>query len=261
MGSIQDQIKKEGEFQYVEKGEGEVILLLHGLFGALSNFQDVVGYFSRDYRVTIPMLPIYSMSLFNTNVRNLSEFLHRFIQYKGYEKVHLLGNSLGGHVALIYAHEHGEHVSSVTLTGSSGLYENTMGNTFPRREDYDFVEKKVKETFYDPEVATRELIDECFEIVNNKGKLIRILALAKSAIRHNMARDLPDLHHPFCLIWGQNDTITPPYVAEEFQRLLPRADLYWVDKCGHAPMMEHPHEFNRIFDDWFSKVAGRDGDP
>ncbi len=260
MSSVQEEIKQEGEFQYLEKGEGEVLILLHGLFGALSNFEEVIGHFSRKYRVTIPMLPIYSMPVINTNVKNLAKFLHRFILHKGYERVHLLGNSLGGHIALIYVNEHGDKVSSVTLTGSSGLYENTMGNTFPRREDYDFVEKKVKETFYDPEVATRALIDECFEIVNNKKKLIRILALAKSAIRHNMGKELPKFDIPFCLIWGKNDTVTPPYVAEEFQRLLPRADLYWIDKCGHAPMMEHPKQFNQLFDQWLSQTLRSHGD-
>jgi 2-hydroxy-6-oxonona-2,4-dienedioate hydrolase len=52
------------------------------------------------------------------------------------------------------------------------------------------------------------------------------------------------------LIWGKNDTITPPEVAEEFKTLLPNASLYWIDECGHAPMMEHPTQFNAILDSW-----------
>ena len=145
-------------------------------------------------------------------------------------------------------------VHTMTLTGSSGLYENAMGGSFPRREDYDFIRKKVEFTFHNPEVATKELVDEVFEIVNNKEKLIRVLALAKSAIRHNMGDDLHTMNLPVCLIWGKNDQITPPEVAEEFHRLLPQSELYWIDNCGHAPMMEHPTEFNNTLEPWLKRI-------
>jgi 2-hydroxy-6-oxonona-2,4-dienedioate hydrolase len=108
-------------------------------------------------------------------------------------------------------------------------------------------------TFYDPKHATDELVDECFEVVNDRGRVLRILAIAKSAIRHNMAKDLPNMTMPSCLIWGKNDTITPPEVANEFQTGLPDASLYWIDKCGHAPMMEHPEEFNSILTNWLNE--------
>ena len=65
-----------------------------------------------------------------------------------------------------------------------------------------------------------------------------------------MAKDLPDMHQPTCIIWGKQDDVTPPNVAEDFHRLLPDAALYWIDKCGHAPMMEHPDEFNRLLHEW-----------
>jgi 2-hydroxy-6-oxonona-2,4-dienedioate hydrolase len=55
---------------------------------------------------------------------------------------------------------------------------------------------------------------------------------------------------PTCLIWGKNDGVTPPAVADEFNTLLPNSDLFWIDKCGHAPMMEHPDEFNQILHQW-----------
>ncbi|MFN7013753.1 MAG: alpha/beta fold hydrolase, partial [Bacteroidia bacterium] len=77
-----------------------------------------------------------------------------------------------------------------------------------------------------------------------------ILSLAKSAIRHNMAKDLKNFTIPVCLIWGKQDTITPPEVAEEFHKLLPKSDLYWIDQCGHAPMMEQPEQFNSILENW-----------
>jgi 2-hydroxy-6-oxonona-2,4-dienedioate hydrolase len=245
----------EKKFTYIERGEGPIILLLHGLFGALSNFKEVVDHFSKDYKVVIPLLPIYTLPVFNTNVKSISKFLHRFIEHKKYDKVNLLGNSLGGHVALVYTLKHPEKVNTLTLTGSSGLYENAMGGTFPRREDYNYIKEKVGYTFYDPNTATKELVDEVYSIVNDRAKLIRILALAKSAIRHNMGKELEKFNLPVCLIWGKNDTVTPPQVAEEFNYLLPKSDLFWIEKCGHAAMMEQPTEFNILLDKWLKENA------
>lgn len=247
------EIKQENNFQFIEEGNGPTLLLLHGLFGALSNWTDVINHFSSRYRVVIPLMPIYTLPVLNTNVKALAEFVHDFITYKQYKDILLIGNSLGGHVTLVYIKKHPENIKGMVLTGSSGLYENAMGGSFPKREDYNFIKQKVEYTFYDPNTASKELVDEVFEIVNDKGKLIRILSLAKSAIRHNMSDDLHAMTLPTCLIWGKNDTITPPDVAEEFHRLLPHNELHWIDKCGHAPMMEQPVAFNQLLDAWLVK--------
>jgi pimeloyl-ACP methyl ester carboxylesterase len=238
---------KEGHgFTYIDEGEGQVLLLLHGLMGGLSNWEIVIAEFSKKYRVVLPILPIYDFPVLTTGVKTLSKFVHKFIKYKKLEDVVLLGNSLGGHVGLVYALAHPAKLKALVLTGSSGLYENAFGGTFPRRESYDFVKEKCEYTFYDPAVATPELIAEVYKTVNDRHAVIRLLAMAKSAIRHNMKGDLHKIRMPVSLIWGRNDKITPPEVAEEFHQLLPDSELQWIDKCGHAPMMEHPHEFNRL---------------
>lgn len=251
--AMKENLKHEGKYSYIEEGEGPVLILLHGLFGALSNFKEVVDHFSPKYKVVIPMLPLYDLPIIDTSAKRLAKFLDKFITFKGYSDVYLLGNSLGGHVALIYTRNHPDKVKALILTASSGLYENAFGTSFPRREDKEFIRNKVALTFFDPKHATDELVDECFEIVNDRNRVIRILAIAKSAIRHNMAKDLPNMNMPACLIWGKNDTITPPEVAEEFQDKLPDAELYWIDECGHAPMMEHPRTFNHILEAWLTK--------
>lgn len=237
-------IKEENGFKFIDEGEGEVLLLLHGLMGALSNWTAVVNEFKKDYRVIIPLLPLYDIPLLTTGVKTLAKFVHKFIKYKKLQNVTVLGNSLGGHVGLIYTLSHQEDVKALVLTGSSGLYENAFGGSFPRRESYDFIKEKVEFTFYDPATATKELVDEVYQIVNDRVKVIRILAMAKSAIRHNMSKDIHEIKVPVCLIWGRNDKITPPEVAIEFNELLPDSEIYWIDKCGHAPMMEQPEEFN-----------------
>ena len=128
-----------------------------------------------------------------------------------------------------------------------------MGSGYTKRSDYEVIKKKAQDVFYDPEVATKELVDEVYETVNDRNKLIKTLAIAKSAIRHNMAKDLPKMDVKTCIIWGKNDIVTPPEVAEEFNALLPNSDLFWIDKCGHAPMMEHPETFNTILMEWLSE--------
>jgi pimeloyl-ACP methyl ester carboxylesterase len=244
------ELKKEGEFEYLDEGNGPVMIVLHGLFGALSNFQSVVSHFSKHCRVIIPLMPVYSLPIIDTNLKSLAKYIERFIDEKGFEKVILLGNSMGGHVGLIYTIMRPEKVDALILTGSSGLYENAFGSTYPRKNDYEFIKSRVEYTFYDPAVATKELVDEVFALVNDKSKAIRSISLAKSAIRHNMRHELPKIHVPVCLIWGKNDNITPPEVAVEFHEKLPDSDLFWIDQCGHAPMMERPEEFNKILSDW-----------
>jgi pimeloyl-ACP methyl ester carboxylesterase len=242
---------QEGKFSYIEAGEGQPIIVLHGLMGALSNFEGVFNYFSQNgYKVLIPELPIYSLPILKTNVKNLSKFLKDFMKHKNIDKAILVGNSLGGHIALYFAKLNLNNVSALVLAGSSGLYEKSLGDTYPKRGDYDYIKRKTEEVFFDPKVATKEVVDEIYASVNDRTKVIRTLAIAKSAIRHNMAKDLPKLNTPTCVIWGRNDNVTPPEVAVDFQKLLPDADLFWVDECGHAPMMEHPDKFNEILHNW-----------
>lgn len=241
-------------YNYIEKGEGQVIVLLHGLMGGLSNFKHVLNYFSsKNYKVVIPELPIYSLPLKETTVTAFSNFLEDFIEYKSIDNLILLGNSLGGHVGLIFSKKHPNLVKSLILTGSSGLYENSMGESYPKRENYNYIKQKTEEVFYNPNVATKQIVDEVFETVNNREKLVRTLAIAKSAIRHNMSKELPNIKTPTLLIWGKNDLVTPPEVALEFQSLLPDSELVWIKKCGHAPMMEYPKEFNEILHNWLNK--------
>ena len=248
------EIKQQDKFKYIEEGNGEPLVLLHGLFGALSNFKSLIEYFRQHTRVIVPMLPLLDMDILHTSVGGLAKFVHKFLEAKDLQNVNLLGNSLGGHVALIHTLKHPERIRSLILTGSSGLFENGMGDTYPRRGDYEYIKKKTEVTFYDPKVATKELVDEIFEITRNRLKVIKTISLAKSAIRHNLGEELTNVKQPTLLIWGNNDTITPPFVGREFNRLIPNSELHFIDKCGHAPMMEQPEEFNVILDKFLKKL-------
>ena len=251
---MQYEVKKADKFKYIEEGEGEPLVLLHGLFGALSNFQYIIEHFRQTHKVIVPMLPMFELDLLHTSVSGFAKYINKFIEKKGYTDYHLLGNSLGGHIALVHILKHPEKIKSLILTGSSGLYESGMGDSYPRRGDYEYIKKKTELTFYDPATATTELIDEVYKMCNNRLQLIRILALAKSAIRNNLGEELGQIKQPTLLVWGNQDTVTPPFVAHEFNKLIPNSELKFIDKCGHAPMMEQPVEFNRILAEFLTKI-------
>ena len=248
------EIIKDGKFDYLEVGEGETLMLCHGLFGALSNFSDLIEKFRHTHKVVVPILPLFDLDILHTTVSGLEKHIAAFIEHKNYTQIHLLGNSLGGHVALVYILKHPERVKSLTLTGSSGLFENAMGDSYPKRGDYEYIKNKTAQTFYDPAMATPALVDEVFEITKNRIKVIKIIALAKSAIRHNLGEELNQIQQPTLLIWGNNDIVTPPFVAEEFKKLIPNSELHFIDKCGHAPMMEVPAEFNTILEKFLGSL-------
>lgn len=247
-------VNESGEFRYIDEGAGQPLVILHGLFGALSNFDEVIEGFRNKCRIIIPVMPIYDMPMREASLEGLMAFIERFIAFKNLENIILLGNSLGGHVGLLYTLAHQKNVKALILTGSSGLFENTMGGSFPKRGNYAYIKERVEYTFYKPETATKELLDEVFEITSSIPKCMNIVQIAKSAQRHNMAKEISAILIPTCLIWGLNDTITPPHVAHEFNRLMPNSELHFIDKCCHAPMMEQPEEFKNAMEPFLDRI-------
>lgn len=247
------QIREEAGFHYVDEGQGEVLLLLHGLFGALSNWDSVITTFSDRYRVVIPLLPIYEMPIRQASLEGLVAYIEKFVVQKSLHDLTLLGNSLGGHLAILYAFKHPDEARRLVLTGSSGLFENGMGGSFPKRGSYDYIAERVAYTFYDPKVASKDLIDEVFEITSSIPKCMSIVAIAKSAQRNNVAKDLHQIQVPTLLVWGLNDTITPAEVGHEFNRLITYSELHFIDRCCHAPMMERPDLFNELLENWLER--------
>lgn len=248
------EIKRENGFEYIETdGDRVPLVLLHGLMGALSNFEGIIQNLGKKYNVVVPLLPIFSLPLKKVSLNGLLEYVINFIEFKKYNKIHVLGNSLGGHIAQLYTLAFQDKVVSMTLTGSSGLFENAMGSTFPKRGDYEYIKKKTEMVFYNSSVATKELVDEVYGIVNDLGKALRIVKIAKSAIRHNIENDLCKIKVPTLLVWGKNDEVTPEWVGRKFHELISNSEYIVFDECGHAPMMEKREEFNYHLDKFLQK--------
>jgi len=233
---------------YVEEGKGDPIILLHGLFGALSNWKSVVSYFSKTNRIIIPRIPITEVDVKEANLESLTEFIIKFINKLKLKKITLIGNSLGGHVGLMYSILHPKKVKKLILTGSSGLYENSFGGSYPKRGDYNYINDRINYTFYNPNILSKKYVDEIFKTLNDNAKCLNIITIARSAQRNNLARKLYKIKCPTLLVWGLNDTITPPSVAHQFNNLIPNSTLKFIDKCCHAPMMERPKIFNKLIE-------------
>lgn len=235
---------------YLEAGPASAslpVVLLYGLLGAPSNWEATAeALAAAGYRVWIPLLPIYELPIRESNLHGLVTFLERFLDAMSYPHVVLVGNSLGGHLALLYALRHPKRVAALVLTGASGLYEVELGTSTLRRYDREYIRERAALTFYDPCHVTDELVDRVQATLQDRQKVIRLIRMARSAQQETVAARLHDLTMPVLLIWGRNDRITPPEIAETFWKLLPTATLHFVDQCGHAPMIEQPAQFNTL---------------
>jgi len=251
------EIYKEGEFEYMETTPGkEPLVLLHGLFGSLSNFNALIRDFKDKYNIIIPVLPIYNIPTKSDSLEFLLDHVSRFIKFKQLSRINVLGNSLGGHLAQMFVLKNAALVKSMILTGSSGLFETggLGGNTFLKRGDYSFVKMKTEGTFFDPQTASKEMVDEVYDAINDRHKAIRLILTAKSAMRHNLESRLKEIKTRSLLVWGSQDEITPPFVADKFHELLVNSKLVFIDQCGHAPMMERPLKFNNALQKFFSEA-------
>ncbi len=219
------------------------MILLHGLFGQLSNWDSVLAQFGEDYDIYVPSLPVYDTPK-EEPLLFLLDYVEKYIAANKLQNIILVGNSLGGHIAVLYAARHPHQVKHLVLTGSSGLYENTNMGSFPKRSTAAYIQARVEYTFHDPAVATEALVAQVLTITKDTQKCLGVLRVAKSAQRHYVADLLPLITAPTLLIWGREDRITPLQVAKEFENMIPDARLVVINDCGHAPMMEKPDDFN-----------------
>lgn len=258
-GSSEFEVYKHDGFEYLHitnsHANAKPIIFLHGMFGGLSNYDPLLNHI-QGYTIFVPKIPIYDFGVRKISISRLTQWLRSFCDAMEISNPIILGNSMGGHLALDYTRKFPDDVAALVLTGSSGLLEKDFGSTFPRRKDRDFIRKQANLTFYE-DLIDDTVMDEIMEVVKSPSKLTNLLALTRDTHKYNMGEFLSDIRQPVLLIWGKQDEITPPEVAYMFLDKLPNAQLHWIDKCGHAPMMEHPAKFASLLKDFLIQLENK----
>jgi pimeloyl-ACP methyl ester carboxylesterase len=231
------------EFTYEEfGGHGPRLILLHGLFGAASNWDSVIPYLTRFCRPINLHFPLLALHSSEARVKALAVYTEAFLRVIGETDALLCGNSLGGHVALRLALARPELVRGMVLAASSGLYEHSV-EALPLRPNAHFVRKHMAKVFHNQAFVTDAAIDEIASILVAKGNVLKMIQAARSAKKDNLQKLLPTVTMPTLLLWGLNDHITTMDVAHTFKSLIPDSELETIDECGHAPMIEFPEWF------------------
>lgn len=234
------------------------IVMLHGLFGSPENWRLVcermVATATRmdllhARTFFVPQLPINTQHIredFSLDL--LTDFLLNYFEQRDLDNVVLMGNSLGGQVAIDFCLKYPERVKNLVLTGSAGLHEGSLiASKYPRRS-WEMIREKTEEVFYDRKHATDELICQTYDMINDRKYLRFLLKIAKATRNKNLKDDIKLLDLPTLIIWGENDLVTKPCVAEEFHKGIKGSKLFFIPECGHSPQIEKPEEFVEILE-------------
>lgn len=252
-------------FRFIDEGpsSGKPVVMLHGMLGSLDNWAKIVIPLARNgYRAIAPLLPVYRLPMEQTSVSGLSEYTDRFLSSMDITHPVLVGNSLGGHVALVYSISGRRPISGLVLTGASGIHEVILGNSKPRRYDKSYVREKARLTFHDPTHVTDDLVEEVLNVVRHRPSALRLIKIARSAKKDTVRDRLGEIGVPSLLIWGRQDRLTPPQVAIDFGSRMKDARLELIDECGHAPMIERPEVFSSLLLDFLASLeyAGKEAE-
>ena len=232
------------EFKVVEAGtEGPHVMLLHGLFGALSNWDSIIPLAAKYCRLTAMQFPILTGHRSEVRVKSLAAYTECYIRTRCDAPVTLCGNSLGGHVALRVALTSPELVDCLVLSGTSGLYEHSV-DSLPVRPKGDFIREHMGRVFCNKKFITDEAVGEILGILSNRVNHLNLIHAARSAKKDNLLKMLNQVKVPTLLVWGEDDEVTTMSVAKIFHAHIPNSQLVTKEKCGHAPMIEHPEWFS-----------------
>jgi pimeloyl-ACP methyl ester carboxylesterase len=247
------------EFRWLERGEGEPVVLLHGLLGQMHDWDDVLDALADTCRAFAPTLPLFDERLSDVSIESLARWVVELLDALAIDRAVVGGNSLGGHVALEVALTAPERVSGLVLTGSSGLFERGFSRGVPHRPTPDYVRARMEEAVYDRALVTAAWVEAVRATVIRPATARRVVRFARAARRGNLEDRLGGIDVPALLVWGADDRITPPEVGGRFHALIPDARLVVLPRCGHAPMLERPEAFALPVRRWLHDTRARRG--
>ncbi len=238
------------QFRWLEQGAGEPMLFLHGLMGQMHHWQAVIEGLAPLGRPIALSLPILDPALRDVSIDGVMRHVCGFLDALDIPRAIVGGNSLGGHVALALAVAHPDRVSGLILTGSSGLLEPRAPYGMPRQPSHEYVREKMEETVFDRSLITDAWVESMRGILTSRTSALRFLKFAREARRNNMADGLGRIDVPTLLVWGREDRVTTPAVAEQFRSRIPGAHLTYLARCGHNAMLERPLAFTESVAHW-----------
>ena len=219
------------QFRWLERGDGEPVILLHGLLGHMDHWDSTLDAVAPLARVLAPELPLFEPSFEDISLATLADHVRRFMDALDIGRAVVGGNSLGGHVALELALAHPERVSRLVLTGSSGLFERSFTRGVPHRPSAGYVREKMEEVFYDPAIVTDAWVDSVLRTVTTRFSALRVLRVARAARTRNIEPLLRAIDAPTLLVW-----------------------MVFLPRCGHAAMLEQPEAFASVLRHWLGET-------
>jgi pimeloyl-ACP methyl ester carboxylesterase len=245
------------EFRWLERGDGEPVILLHGLMGRADDWEQTLEELGDVCRPIALALPIFDPRLAEASIDGLARHVVGFLDALGIGRAVLGGNSLGGHVALAVALACPERVSGLVLTGSSGLFERTFTRGVSHRPTAEYIRRKMEEVVYDPALVTPSWVAAIGRMLAARRSAMRVVRFARAARQQCLESRLGELSVPALLVWGRDDRITPLAVAGRFHDLIAGSRLCVLSHCGHVPMIERPQAFNDAVAHWLGTTRPR----
>jgi 2-hydroxy-6-oxonona-2,4-dienedioate hydrolase len=241
--------------RYVEAGTGQTVILLHGLGGSSANWMLNMDVLARRYRVIAPDQIGFGQSdkpMINYRVGTYVDFLDKFYSALKVERAVLVGNSMGGWIAALYAAQHPERVERLVLVDAAGFAppkdfdaKQLAALNPSTREGMRALASRV---FYNKQLyGSDEAIDFMLAQRMAAGDGYTIQSLIESIARGEDMLDgrLSAIKQPTLIIWGREDGLTPlAEFGERFKREIPSAEFVVLEQCGHVPMVEKAAEFN-----------------
>jgi pimeloyl-ACP methyl ester carboxylesterase len=237
---------------YYEAGQGPAVILLHGLGGDGTRWAANLGPLSQQFHVYALDEIGFGNSdkpLIEYQIETFSDFLRGFMEALSIPKATLVGNSLGGWIALDLAIRQPRLVERLVLVDAGGLSPERGAP----RAAVDLnpatlagTRRLLEVLFYDPQRVTDAAVRQTFErrLKSGNGYTIQRLQAGTRAGGQWVDEHLGTIQVPTLVLWGREDRLIPVSVGERFQKAIPGARLVVIPECGHLPQVEKPREFN-----------------
>jgi 2-hydroxy-6-oxonona-2,4-dienedioate hydrolase len=234
---------------YYEAGQGPVLILLHGLGSNAGIWVNNIAPLAAHYHLYAPDQIGFGRSdkpLLDYKIQTFVEFLQGFMKSQNIKQAALVGNSLGGWIALDFAAQHPQLVSKLVLVDSAGLHFGQGPAVDLNPSSLAEMRQLLELIFYKKQMVTDEFVHYAFanHLRNNDGYTIQ-RTLAGFAQDQFEESKLASIHVPTLIIWGRNDELIPLNKGEQFHQKIPGSKMAVIDQCGHVPELEKPEEFDR----------------